>query len=78
VGHRLGTGREIIGFHSSVPYRPVPSLVSLFARAAPRIGNPSAPHTWFYTATGFSFTEVVRSSMDRGSFNGNGNRGDNG
>jgi hypothetical protein len=71
------TGKSL-GFHSSVPYRPIPGLVALFARRAPRTENPRAPRTRSCTSTGFSFAEVVRTSMDRGSFNGNNIRGGNG
>jgi hypothetical protein len=65
-------------FHSSVPYQHVPGLVALFARRAPRTRNPEALHTRSCKATGSSFTEVVRASMDRENFSANGNRGGNG
>jgi hypothetical protein len=66
----------MLGFHPSMPYRPVLGLVALFARGASRGGNPKALHTCSCAATGLSFVEVVMASMERGSFNDNGNRSD--
>jgi hypothetical protein len=67
----------MMGFHPSVSYRPIPSLVALFTRGASCTGNPRAPHSRSCAATSFSYTDVVKSSMEHRNFNGNDNRGGN-
>jgi hypothetical protein len=72
----------VMGFHPSVLYRPVPGLVALFARgggeATSRKPNPRVPHSNTYAASGFSYVDVVKATMERGNFGGNDNMGGNG
>jgi hypothetical protein len=46
--------------------------------AASRKTNPRVLHSNTYAASGFSYVDVVKATMERGNFGGNDNMGGNG